>query len=108
MKLTELTLDSPIYLISTEAIRKDGIKAIRREGEQIAVIIKSTGFLYYGSPDDTKINDYCLTLEDAQEEQKILRIKRLDALRKQVEAAVKEYAEAVNKYTFVEANSNIQ
>lgn len=107
MKLTELTLDSPIYMVSTEAIRKEGVRAIRREGEQIAVLVKGTGFLYYGSPDATKIKDYCLTLEDAQEEQKILRIKRLDALRKQVENAVREYAEAVNKYTFVEADSNI-
>ena len=106
MKVEELTLDSPLYSVSSYSILKQRIGSLRREGERIAVTV-STGFRHYCEPDATKVGDYFLTLEDAQEEQKLLRIKRLDDLRKQVENAVREYAEAVNRYTFVEADSNI-
>lgn len=105
MKVRELTLDNPLYSVSFYSIQKYRINSIRRYGEKIAVLV-TTGATYYCEPDATKVEGYFLTLEDAQEEQKLLRIKRLDDLRKQVENAVQEYAEAVNRYTFVEANSN--
>lgn len=106
MKVKELTLDSPLYSASSYSIQKYRIDSIRRDGNMIAVLV-TPGSTHYCEPDATKVEDYFLTLEDAQEEQKLLRIRRLDVLRKQVENAVREYAEAVNKYTFVEADSNI-
>ena len=106
MKVEELTLNNPLYSATYSTIQKYRIDFIRRENGKIAILVE-TGRMYSCQPDATKIDDYCLTLEDAQEEQKILRIKRLDLLSQQVERAVKEYAEAVNEYTFVEANSNI-